>query len=342
MKINKYTDALRIQLVFKIIGAFAMLLTPSVLIAQSVDIALCYVGYSGNAPDPATGYGRVGYDYCIAKFDITETQYAAFLNAVAQTDKYKLYSPKMAKSGNFKDSGQSDDDFHTNAGITRSGEFGSYVYSVLGTSGSDPVVWVTWFDAARFCNWLHNGQPKDIGEREGSTETGAYTLSGDRSQGNEQKNPGAKFWIPTENEWYKAAYYDPQLNGGNGGYWRYPTRSDTAPGNVIGGGSNEANYIVNGFFSVTVAPHDSYTSLMTPVGSFTGSFSYFGTYDQGGDVAQWNDALVSGKLRGLRGGCWNSFAQALESSARGYDTPSAENGYNGFRIASVPQKPSTK
>jgi len=315
---------------------------PSGLQAQSVDIVLSYVGFPGNAPDPTTGFGRVGYDYCIATFDITETQYATFLNAVAQTDKYKLYSPKMAKAGNFKDSDESDDDFHTNAGITRSGESSNYVYSVVGASGSDPVVWVTWFDAARFCNWLHNGQPNNIGEGAGSTETGAYTLNGDRNQGNEEKNPGAKFWIPTENEWYKAAYYDPHLNGGTGGYWRFPTQSDTAPGNVIGGGSNEANYIVNGSFSVRAKLHDSQTSLMTPVGSFPNSASYFGTYDQGGDVAQWNDALVSGKLRGLRGGCWNSFAQALESSARGYDKPSAENGYNGFRIATVPQQASTK
>ena len=159
MRNNNFPHVFRVLIFSGITGAFVMLMMPSGLQAQSVDIVLSYVGFPGNAPDPTTGFGRVGYDYCIATFDITETQYATFLNAVAQTDKYKLYSPKMAKAGNFKDSDESDDDFHTNAGITRSGESSNYVYSVVGASGSDPVVWVTWFDAARFCNWLHNGQP---------------------------------------------------------------------------------------------------------------------------------------------------------------------------------------
>jgi hypothetical protein len=64
---------------------------------------------------------------------------------------------------------------------------------------------------------MHNGQPEGLGEVAGSTETGAYTLNGDKTDRAETKEPGAKWWIPSENEWYKAAYYDPTLNGADGG-----------------------------------------------------------------------------------------------------------------------------
>lgn len=60
------------------------------------------------------------------------------------------------------------------SGITRSGSSGSYIYSVIPGRGDRPVCWVNWYDAARFCNWLHNGKGT------GDTEIGAYNFaSGD-------------------------------------------------------------------------------------------------------------------------------------------------------------------
>ncbi len=88
----------------------------------------------------------------------------------------------------------------------------------------------------RFCNWMANGQP--IGaEGNGTTETGSYTLSGAVSQSALMaimRNPGATWVIPSEDEWYKAAYYDPDANGGAGGYWDYATRTDALPSIVFG------------------------------------------------------------------------------------------------------------
>lgn len=85
-----------------------------------------------------------------------------------------------------------------------------------------------------------------------STETGAYTLGNMTTGTPPAKNPGARYWVPSENEWYKAAYYDPNKSGtGVGGYWSYATQSDTAPSTVtaneLGNGSagsagNFANY----------------------------------------------------------------------------------------------------
>jgi formylglycine-generating enzyme required for sulfatase activity len=133
------------------------------------------------------------------------------------------------------------------------------------------------------------------------TELGAYTLGGAVS-GSILKNVNARDWIPTEDEWYKAAYYDPNKGGpGTGGYWTYATRSDTAPGNVVGSGANRANYN-NGVYAVTQSgSYSAPQNYLTDVGAFTDSASAYGTYDQNGDVYQWNDTVITGPLRGLRG-----------------------------------------
>ena len=50
--------------------------------SASVTIATVPVGNPGNAPDPSTGFGEVDYNYNIGKYDVTSSQYTAFLNAV--------------------------------------------------------------------------------------------------------------------------------------------------------------------------------------------------------------------------------------------------------------------
>lgn len=84
------------------------------------------------------------------------------------------------------------------------------------------MAWVNWFGAARYANWINNG-----GTATSDTETGAYLLNG-AVTGVFEREKTAKYWIPSESEWYKAAYYDPTKNG-TGGYWTCATRSDTLP-----------------------------------------------------------------------------------------------------------------
>ena len=132
-------------------------------------VAIDYVtvGNPGNAAD-TTGYGAVAYTYQIAKYETSISQYAEFLNAKAKSDPYGLWNIMMT-DGKI-------------VGIGRSGASGSYTYSVIG-SGNRPISCVSWFDAARFVNWMHNGQGN------GSTETGAYTLNGAMS-GTDLPGPG--------------------------------------------------------------------------------------------------------------------------------------------------------
>ena len=210
-------------------------------------------------------------------------------------------------------------------------------------SANHPITYVSWFDAARFANWVANGSPTG-GQTTITTEDGAYTLSGQNSGVSFTKNginpntsAAPTFWVPSENEWYKAAYYDPTLNSGSGGYWQHATKSNTAPGNTIGSGANQANYY-NGVYSVTQSwIYDYSQNYLTDVGVFSGSGSAYGTYDQGGDVFQWNDAVISGSSRGLRGGSWGFGEFSLQPSGRDYAGPTTELNYVGFRLASVPE-----
>jgi hypothetical protein len=171
------------------------------------------VGDINNAADTGgtVGVGSVGYSYAIGKYLVTNSEYAEFLNAVASDDTYSLYNTNMAK---------------VRGGITRSGTNGSYTYAVKTYYGNKPVVIVSFFNCARYCNWLHNGKPTGA-QTSITTEDGAYTLNGTTTGYGVAKKTGAKYHLPTENEWYKAAFY--KGGGPNAGYWRYATQSNTEP-----------------------------------------------------------------------------------------------------------------
>jgi len=254
------------------------------------------------------------------KYEVTIGQYTSFLNAVAATDPYSLYHTNMATDLNI-------------AGITQAGSSGSYLYSVMGNSTNFPITYVSWFDAVRFANWVNNGATSSA-----STETGAYTLNGATS-GIITKNKGATAWIPSEDEWYKAAYY--KSGGTNAGYWLYPMQSDSRPGNSIGGETNQANYFARDYAVTQSSNFVSSQYHLTDTGAFSASASVYDTFDQGGNVWEWNDAVIDGSFRGLRGGSWDHpHDHAPQSSHRDIDLPTAEGYFAGFRVATVPE-PST-
>ncbi|MGA2035821.1 MAG: SUMF1/EgtB/PvdO family nonheme iron enzyme [Thermoguttaceae bacterium] len=289
--------------------------------ASTITMAMVTVGDPGNAAD-TTGYGGVGYTFQMGKYDVTAAQYAAFLNAVATTgDPYDLYNSNMAGGS-------------ASCGISQTLSSGIYSYSTT-KNGSFPVNYVTWGDAARLCNWLQNGQPNSP-EGNGTTETGAYTLNGDTTNYmTETRNTGATYFIPTENEWYKSAYY----KGGstNAGYWTYPTQSNDAPINTLPDTGNHANFY--DYYDTGNGGFSDPTNYLTPVGAFWQSPGPYGTYDQGGEVWQWNETPVTGSSRGLRGGSFVYYSYNLASSVRNYSYPTYEYTDSGFRVASSAASP---
>ncbi|HEV3137252.1 MAG TPA: SUMF1/EgtB/PvdO family nonheme iron enzyme [Pirellulales bacterium] len=299
--------------------------------ASAVTIQTVPIGNPGNANDPATGnhYGSVAYNYSIGKYDVTVGQYTAFLNAVAGTDTYGLYNTFMAADLNV-------------AGIAQSGSSGRYNYSVIG-SPNHPIAHVTWGGAARFANWVNNGQPSGS-EGPGTTETGAYSLNGavtSAALNAVTRSAGATWVLPTESEWYKAAYYDPVA----GHYWNYATGTNVMPASAPPGSTpNTANYRADsGAYAVTGSTiHSSSQNYLTDVGAYTLSASRYGTFDQTGDVFQWNEAVVvnGGPTRGIRGGSWNNPGAFLASSEGSSAFPAGEGNFIGFRLAETPE-PST-
>ena len=302
------------------LAATAALITSA---AASVTIDYVSVGHAGNAAD-STGYGAVAYAYQIGKYEVTNAQYTAFLNAV---------NPTGSGTGGVGPNGIYNTNMGSNSrgGITYTPDAVSGAkYTIRTSMGDKPVNFVSWYDSARFTNWMNNGQGT------GSTETGAYTLSG--NTGIITKNVGATVYIPSEDEWYKAAYYDPTPGAGGGdNYWTYATQSDTVPtvasadstGDITNPGANVANYN-------DAADWNSQNGNVTTVGSAAAN-NYFGTADQGGNLHEWNDAVIDGSTRGLRGASWNGSEIILSSSYRRNNVPTLEGDAAGFRVASVPE-----
>lgn len=285
------------------------------------------VGNPGNAGEQSrlvpyedtNYYGAVDYVYHIGKFEVTAAQYVEFLNAVAKTDMYGLYNTLMWTDP-------------YGGKIQRSGSSGSYTYSVAPNLANFPVSRVSWGDAARFVNWLHNGQP--TGEQNlTTTEDGAYFLNGATSAEAlmaVNRKPDAAWWIPSEDEWYKAAYH--RNDGVTGNYWLYPTGTNDVPSclRLTPDPGNNANFGQTDY----AEPGEPYGTFN--VGEFENSASPYGTFDQGGNFQEWNETAINNLSRGVRGGQWLfSDPNHLRSSNRISGSPTFEGDSYGFRVASA-------
>jgi formylglycine-generating enzyme len=302
----------------------------------NVTIATVPVGDPGNAGElsgaAAGGYGpyricgAVGYTYNIGKYEVTAGQYTEFLNSVAGVDAYRLYSTSMWSST-------------YGCKIQRSGGGivgNPYTYAVASAFANRPVNYVSWGSSARFTNWLHNGQPTGS-QGLPTTEDGAYFLNGATTEAQlvaVNRKTDARWAITTEDEWYKAAYY--KSGSTNAGYWDYPTGSDSTPGRDMADVSgNNADYY-NGS-----GPYPIDSSYYTTVaGEFQNSDSPYGTFDQGGNVWEWNET-ADGSFRGYRGGAFSTDDYNLRAANRYSSFPTGVlDGLIGFRVVEVPE-PST-
>jgi len=291
--------------------------------AVGVNVETVLVGDPGNEPDPQYHFGSVSYAYNIGKYEVTAGQYAVFLNAVAGVDTLGLYSAAMANTT-------------LGCGIRRAGlgtVSNPYTYTVVSGCANRPVNYMGFWNTCRFANWLHNGQPKGL-QGAGTTETGAYTLTKNAMDNNTvTRNPNWRWAVTSENEWYKAAYY----KGGSthAGYWALPTSSDAEPGRDLAdvSGNNANYYIIDG---PGPYPIDS-GNYTTVVGQFMNSDGPYGTFDQGGNVWEWNDTVFRDAYRVLRGGSFYKMGNDMHSWARNGSYPTVREFYLGFRVSkSIP------
>jgi formylglycine-generating enzyme required for sulfatase activity len=293
----------------------------------------------GNPPD-TNGLGSVARRFRVGTFEVTNDQYVVFLNAVADSDPNGLFNEGMTDSDR--------------GGINRSGAPGSYTYQVKPDFDDKPVNWVSWYDAARFCNWLHHGQPA-APQGPGTTEDGAY----DMAQPGEliARGFGAKWFLPTHDEWYKTAYYDPLDPGADAGgtpdYWFYPTRSDASPakasadafGDVVNPGPNLANYDKG-------ADWNGENGNVTTVGGCE-AVSRWGTFDLAGNINEMTETPGTPippnppdqpdplPTRRIRGGDFANTGTLMGSPAflAGSLNMLAEAANIGFRVARPDHRP---
>ncbi|RLS76191.1 MAG: PEP-CTERM sorting domain-containing protein [Planctomycetota bacterium] len=295
-------------------GSLAFAVASLAATAFGVVIDYRTVGNPGNANNPVNSLGAVSSAYRIGTYEVTNTQYAEFLNAVGRSNTNSIYNANQGTNAN--------------GGITQSGSSGSFTYAVKSGFANRPVNFVSWYSAARFINWLQNGQTTNVS----SMESGAYTIPSNATTGSViARSAAATVFLPTVNQQQKAAYYNPATTA----YFAYGTSSNTAPT----GGSGSSTAITN----FTIANSANYNSSgTTAVGAFTNaSFSPYGAFDLTGNVGEFSETAnptLATQVYSV-GGAFNS---ATGSPALTGASFIAMNGSAaiGFRVAAVPE-PST-
>jgi eukaryotic-like serine/threonine-protein kinase len=300
---------------------------PTQPVAQLLDdMHWILVGDPGNAPD-ANGLGAVAPTFLIGRYELTNDEYSRFLNGSS--------AGKSNRHG-VADGPTTPAEGAATAAILRLGNEGELRYEVVDGKGLLPVVGLRWSDAARLANWLHNG-----GGPESDTESGAYSLA-DHAPDRETAlapDPGAKVWIPSLDEWYKAAYY--KGGSGDAGYWRYPTGAGSPPKACA---ADDQGFGVPDGKSANFTRRSRWAGAkpleqggcLTAVGS-NGPPGPCGAFDMGGNAAEL--VTVPGREptapahAGLCGGdAGSKSAAALASEAQASPPPA---GTGGLRLAMV-------
>ena len=307
------------------------------------------IGDLSNNNDTNIQIGQVNYNYNISKYPITIKEYCNFLNSVATiSDTYSLYNSNMSSA-------------NVSCGITKSNYGNRWSYTIIGPNGYSsygsnspgerPIVYVSFISCIRFANWLTNGQPIGV-QNVTTTEDGSYLIQLTNGVYTITKRSIVTskdmYYLPTENEWYKAAYYTPNYNNtGTPGYYLYATQSDLTPTNILSlatVNNNCVNYIspTTGNMCVTQETDINTTqNYLTNVGACILCPSYYGTYDQTGNVWEYVDIyntnpFTLNSIR-LRGGAWTSFISYITKNYS-FDTIYNTIGSNaGFRITKIPK-----
>jgi len=239
------------------------------------------INHAGNAADAGgtPGCGAVGYNYRIGKYEVTNAQWNAFTSAVG--------APVGNPSTAF--------------------DQGAYF-----TGNQQPMSEVSWYEAAQFCNYLTSGdKSKGAYQFSGNNTNPGNFIGTDRSAA--QVVYGTIYVLPTEDEWYKAAYFKPDASG----YSLYANGTNTIPfmsASCYGKGSEGQPWNVG-----------------------TGTMEQNGTFDMMGNVYEWSETPINNSYI-IRGGAFPYYmGGGFESSARGKGEAYEEYAPFGFRVASIPE-----
>jgi formylglycine-generating enzyme required for sulfatase activity len=247
------------------------------VIRDGIDIDFVTIGNAGNAAD-TTGYGAVANEFRIGKYEVTNAQWNAFVSI---------------------------------AGVPTGNPIYAYNENGYWNGTNVPANEISWYEAAQFCNYLTSGDKSK----------GAYQFSGDNTnpgdflginRASSISTYGISYVIPTEDEWYKAAYYT------GSGYSLYANGTNTVP-------------------STSQACYNQSQLYAGPWDIGTGTMEQNGTFDMMGNVWEWNETLFEISARGFRGGCYYDGNMDLRSAYPQHVSPDLEGLLLGFRVASIPE-----
>jgi hypothetical protein len=255
------------------------------------------IGNPGNLDDD-TGYGGVNYAYRMGVTEVSRGMITAYNDAADGGPNISLFN-MSAYGGN---------------GVNR------------------PATGVSWNEAARFVNWLNTSSNSSAAykfETGGANDNIALWQPGDAGYNavNPFRNSNAKYFLPSEDEWYKAAYYDPSRSA----YLSFATGSGWAP-TAVASGTTRGTAVYRQ--SLNTGPADI---------TDAGGLSPYGTMGQSGNLAEWsesgftapNDSAVEDRV--IRGGLWHSSARSISVFNRANISPTAVTISLGFRVAAVPE-----
>ena len=277
--------------------------------ANTFTIDFVTIGNAGNANDSGAGggsysspYGGVEYNYRMGALEISQDMI----------------------------------DKATNLGMT----------NVTGGSWSAdrPAADLEWYEAAAFVNWLNTSEGYQAAYdltwtgsawsmSLWSTENRATTGVG--SGTNAYRHKDAVYFLPSEDEWYKAAFH--KNDGVTANYWDYATASNSAPDGIDFDGDTSYQAVYN----------DGYNQGMPNTTTNVGLPSSYGIYGGAGNVFEWIESANDGtndsptERRNLRGSYWGFEVDKLRSSYRNDNLPTYAAGTVGLRVASVIPEPTS-
>jgi formylglycine-generating enzyme required for sulfatase activity len=215
-------------------------------------------------------------------------------------------------------------------------EFGdsNQIYQEYPLQGKQPAIWVSWIGAALFVNWLNTSQgfkpaykfSYNTQYKAAIPELWDVAESWQLGGVNRFRNKDAKYFLPSENEWYKAAYH--KNDGVTANYWDYATGSNNPPSPVAGG------------TAVGSAVYASSNKTPADVDN-AGGLSPYGTMGQGGNTYEWVETSADrantngGARRMTLGGQWQAQEPELRSDVVNVEDFGMRRPYTGFRIAAL-------
>ncbi len=310
------------------------------------------VSASNNAPFPGiagvppgtegtlpAGAGVVNYDYRIARTEVVTGDWLEFRNTFSVRSGARGFADPVYWGAD------------RTIPIIRGGERSELnTFPANSDPANEPVLGISWIEAAMYCNWLHNGRT----DREEDLRTGAYDLplidiTQPTTYGyvaipweDRAPMPGAKYRLPTDDEWLKAAFFRPDETGTGGSWDEHPYGLDRppvpgAPG--VGETSAGTFYDYIGNFGQELD--------FPSAGAFADFQSYYGLWDisgGGGELVRLIDGPFNQQVRVMGSNLiHNEFERAI------FDTPGAltswsplfGSGFSSLRLVTTIPTPST-